>query len=107
MALSEIEVSEFLRKRPADALVVDVREVDEYISGHIPGAVHIPLGEVADRVGEFKHSGPVYVVCQAGGRSLRACQHLADEGLDICNIAGGTGRWILLGGPVVEGINPS
>ena len=51
---------------PADALLVDVREPDEWTAGHAPGAVHIPLGQLGARYTEIPQGGRVYVICRAG-----------------------------------------
>ena len=81
----------------------DVREPDEYEAGHIPGAVHVPLATVPDQVAVFPTDGPVYVVCAAGGRSMRACEFLRAQGVDAVNIAGGTRAWIQAGHAVASG----
>ena len=88
------------------ALVVDVREDDEYTDGHVSGAIHIPLGTVPDRFGELPADRPIYVVCAKGGRSGRAAQFLIAQGLDATNVAGGTLAWIESGRPVVAGSEP-
>ncbi len=60
---------------PDDAVVVDVREPDEWAAGHAPGAVHIPMGDIPGRLGELPGTdGPLPVVCRSGGRSERAVQ---------------------------------
>jgi rhodanese-related sulfurtransferase len=88
-------------------VVVDVREVDEFVSGHVPGALNIPLSELLERVGDVPTSPEVYVICQAGGRSLRACEHLSGlsqfSGTEFVNVAGGTGMWIVEGLEVAVG----
>jgi len=53
----------------AEAFVLDVREPDEWDRGHIEGAVHIPLGQLQDRVGEVPLDQKVLCVCAVGGRS--------------------------------------
>lgn len=85
--------------------LVDVREPDEYGEGHVPGAVSVPLATVPDNLDAFRGEGTTYVICQAGGRSLRACEHVAgrDAGASVVNVAGGTGAWIRSGRPTVGG----
>lgn len=78
---------------PDDAVVVDVREPDEWAAGHAPGAVHIPLGEVPERLGELPESEPLPVICRSGGRSQRAVQWLAQQGFDVVNVEGGMRAW--------------
>jgi rhodanese-related sulfurtransferase len=58
---------------------VDVREPDEWAEGHMPGAVHIPLGDLARRAGELPAEGHIITVCKAGGRSLKAVDILEEE----------------------------
>lgn len=104
MSVKEIEVSELAEKIAAGCKVVDVRELDEFSSGRIPGALHVPLQTVPDNLDVFRDSNPVYVVCQVGGRSGKACQFLNDQGIsNVVNVAGGTAGWILLGNPVESG----
>lgn len=77
-----------------DALVVDVREPDEWAAGHAPGALHIPLGEVPARLEELPETdGPLPVICRSGNRSLRAAQWLAQQGFDVANVEGGMRAW--------------
>jgi len=102
--IAEISVSELEQLVAHGALLIDVREADEFAAGHVPTAISIPLSTVQDRVEEFHHDGTVYVICQVGGRSMRACQYLADfEINNLVNIAGGTTGWIALGNAVVAG----
>lgn len=77
-----------------DAVVLDVREQDEYDAGHAPRAFHIPLAELPARVGELPEvDGMLPVVCRSGGRSGRAVQWLEAQGLDVTNVEGGMKQW--------------
>ena len=99
--MREIEASQLAEKIAAGFKVVDVREVDEYTDGHIPGAIHVPLQTVPDNLESFRSDQDVFVVCQVGGRSGKACQYLIDQGVtNVVNVAGGTSGWILLGNGV-------
>jgi rhodanese-related sulfurtransferase len=93
---------------PVDAVLLDVREDDEWEAGHAPQATHIPLGELAERIGEVPQDGDVYVVCRAGGRSARATMYLNQNGWDAVNVAGGMQVWHQQGLPLVaaEGVVP-
>ena len=76
--------------------IVDVREPQEFDGplGHIHGAILIPLGELAERVGELSRDRPIVTVCRAGGRSAQATVILREAGFsDIANLAGGMLRW--------------
>jgi rhodanese-related sulfurtransferase len=90
---------------PADALLVDVREDDEWVAGHADGAVHIPLGEVPvrlDELGDPSPDRPVYVICRSGSRSARAVEWLAEHDVPAVNVGGGTKRWAASGRPMVS-----
>ncbi|MEM8618526.1 MAG: rhodanese-like domain-containing protein [Actinomycetota bacterium] len=73
-----------------NGLVLDVREPDEVAEGTIPGALHIPLGELHDRVGELDPGTPVAVLCRSGGRSAMAAEFLDAAGFgQVTNLEGG------------------
>ena len=105
MPYTEIPVAE-LKIAESDHLI-DVREPDEYTAGHVPGAVNIPLSTIVDAVGAVPVTGTVYVICQLGGRSARACEFLSSQpalsGVTFVNVAGGTAGWSLEGNEVVGG----
>jgi rhodanese-related sulfurtransferase len=101
--MNEVTVDELAEALAAGARLVDVRELDEYVGGHVAGAVHVPLATVPDRIEAFVGDGPCYVICALGGRSARACQFLAQHDIDTINVAGGTQGWINSGRPVVGG----
>jgi rhodanese-related sulfurtransferase len=107
MSIDEISVDELQAALAAGARLVDVRETDEYVSGHVPGAVHVALGTVPDNVDAFRGDGTTYVVCKSGARSMRACEYLADQQIVAVNVAGGTMAWKLSGRPVVVGDQPA
>lgn len=102
----EIDVDELARLHAEGVYVLDVREPDEYTSGHVPGAVPIPLGEVEARAAEVPTDRDVYVVCGSGGRSRRAAGILNATGHRATNVDGGTKGWIAAGNPVTEGEAP-
>lgn len=109
MPSHEITVAELAAL--SDAVVIDVREPDEYTEGHIPGAVNIPLATVPDNIGNMAIAPVVHVVCQAGGRSARACEILEAQAqannTKFVNVLGGTSGWILEGNRVVTGNEPT
>ena len=110
MAIREITVEQLEHILAAGAHLVDVRETDEYEAGHVAGAVHVALGTVPDNVAAFRSAdgadGPTFVICKSGGRSLRACELLAQQGVGAVNVAGGTMEWIVSGRAVVAGSQP-
>jgi rhodanese-related sulfurtransferase len=109
MSIQEVSVDTLAAALQAGARVIDVRETDEYVSGHVPGAVHVALGTVPDHVDVFRSPSDqvTYVICKAGGRSMRAAEFLAEQGVITVNVAGGTMAWIQGGHPVVTGDQPS
>jgi len=102
----EIDIAEAASRHAAGTPVFDVREPDEYVEGHVPGAPLVPLGDVAERVDEFPTDGEVLIICKLGGRSLKAAELLRANGVDAVNIAGGTMGWIEAGHDVVSGTEP-
>ena len=87
---------------PADAVVLDVREDDEWVAGHIEGATHIAMGDVPARLDDLPEADPLYVVCRGGGRSARAAAWLNQNGFDAVNVGGGMGEWQDAGRPMVS-----
>jgi len=85
----------------ASTILLDVREQDEWQRGHAKGATHIPMGEVPARLGEIDSDAELFVVCQAGGRSLRVAQFLQRHGLRPVNVEGGMLAWVGAGRPIV------
>ncbi|MEJ7634760.1 rhodanese-like domain-containing protein [Aeromicrobium sp.] len=86
---------------PADLVVLDVREDNEWSAGHIAGAVHIPLGDLPARVGELDPSTRTLVVCHLDGRSARATAWLHAQGHDVTNVEGGMEAWEQASRPVI------
>lgn len=79
-----------------EAVVLDVREADEFGGGHLLNAKHIPLGKLRERVGELERQRekPLLVVCRSGQRSATACAVLGREGFaQVYNLSGGVMAW--------------
>jgi len=84
------------RTRLHELTVIDVRTPAEYASGHLPGALNIPLDRIRRALPEIRHAaerGDVLVVCASGARSDSACKLLAEQGITTATLAGGTGAW--------------
>ena len=73
--------------------LIDVREVDEVDSGHIPGIVNIPLGLLEFRMHELDKNQHYYLVCRSGGRSGQATMFLESQGFNVTNMTGGMLDW--------------
>jgi rhodanese-related sulfurtransferase len=82
------------------ATVIDVREPDEFATGHVPGATLVPLMSVPQRLGDLPEGDPLYVVCAVGARSAQAAAFLSARGVEAVNVDGGTRDWIAAGYPV-------
>ena len=78
----------------SDVTVLDVRTQAEYDSGHVPGALLIPLDQLGARLGDVPRDGMVVAVCRTGRRSARAVELLQAEGFaDVHNTVGGMRAW--------------
>ena len=86
---------------PDGAWLLDVREDDEWAAGHVPGARHIPLGELGARTAEVPQGQAVFVICRSGTRSGRAAQALTGAGWQAINVAGGMQDWAAAGRPMI------
>ncbi len=87
---------------PADAFLLDVREAEEWAAGHVPGALHIPLGELGARYLEIDRDSTLYVICRSGTRSAHAAQALAGAGWEALNVADGMVGWRAAGRPMTS-----
>lgn len=99
--VTQADVAEVPVAFDGSALLLDVRENDEWQQGHAVGALHIPMGEVPARLAEVDPQATVYVMCHAGGRSQRVAQYLAHNGYRAVNVSGGILAWSAAGRPVV------
>lgn len=102
----EIGVDQLAEAVRGGATIVDVREPSEYVAGHVPGAVHIPMGQLPHRMTELYRAAPVYVVCASGNRSAAMTDFLRNAGFDAYSVAGGTSEWARSGRPVIGGHAP-
>ena len=94
--MREVSPSEYvatLAAAPA-TLLVDVREGWELEIARVPGAVHIPMGEVPDRLAELDRGRDLVILCKAGGRSLSVARFLEAQGYpSVTNLTGGILAW--------------
>ncbi|MDL1899524.1 rhodanese-like domain-containing protein [Anaerolineae bacterium CFX9] len=81
-------------------LLIDVRTPAEFASGHIAGAVNIPVDELASRLSEVPQGQPVVVYCRSGNRSAQASRILAQAGYSDIYDLGGLNAWTAQGLPV-------
>ncbi len=95
MIVPEISPAEFVARRDrGDTLtLLDVREDWELAVASVPNIVHIPMGQVANRLDEIDRGGTVVVMCRSGRRSLEVAKYLQQSGFDAINLAGGILAW--------------
>lgn len=98
--IAEIEVTAVPAVLAAGAVLLDVREPEEWEAGHVPGARHIPLGVLPDRMGELERAERIVVVCRSGHRSGLATEWLSTAGFDAANLVGGMQAWAAAQMPV-------
>jgi rhodanese-related sulfurtransferase len=89
---STTEVHELIQRKE-DIQIIDVREDDEWESGHIAEATHIRLSEIPQRLEEIDRNRKIVMVCRSGGRSGRACEFLSQSGFHVTNMQGGMLEW--------------
>ena len=98
-----------LAELPADALILDVREPDEWAAGHIEGARHIPMNSVPTTLthepGDLTPDARIYVMCAMGGRSSQVAAWMLHQGYDAVNVAGGMHAWEDAGRPMASDTN--
>ncbi|WP_329788349.1 rhodanese-like domain-containing protein [Lentzea sp. DG1S-22] len=105
MTVPSVEIADVPAQLPEGAVLLDVREQDEWDAGHAPGALHIPMSEIAGRLGDVPNDVQLYVVCRAGGRSARVTQYLNQNGWEAVNVEGGMQHWEAAGRPLEGGVD--
>jgi rhodanese-related sulfurtransferase len=98
---TEITAAEAQAAIAEGALLLDVRELDEWQAGHAPAATHIPMGELNARVDELPPDVTIICVCHVGGRSAVVADALNRGGWHALNLTGGMNAWEAAGLPVV------
>ena len=91
------EAKSILDAEGKGAVVVDVRRPDEWISGHVRGAIHIPVDDLLDHIDELPQGKKLLFICAAGVRSGLACEMALSVGFSpevLYNIEDGTPTWI-------------
>lgn len=105
-ALPAVDVKQVSARQSSGALLIDVREADEYAQGHAPGSTLIPLGQLAQRLQEIARykDKPVALICHSGRRSAQALKLLEGAGFSAAaNVEGGMIAWQQAGLPVISG----
>ena len=99
-----IDVITLREQSPAQAQLIDVRSASEFASGHIPGAVNIPMDQIEARLDDLHPTVPVVLICQTGKRARMTAGLLEPCQRQIAVLDGGTSAWIQAGLPVVSNV---
>jgi len=87
-----------------DAILLDVREPEEYAEGHISGSINLPQADLATRLHDIPRDQPIISICRSGARSLRSAQFLAQMGYpSVGSMRGGIDAWEQSGRPLKRG----
>jgi rhodanese-related sulfurtransferase len=98
------EADRRLREDPARPILLDVREMNEFVEVRAPGAMLVPTSAFLARLGELPADRPLLVICHLGNRSAAVTGYLARMGrADVVNVAGGMDAWARAGLPVRRG----
>jgi rhodanese-related sulfurtransferase len=98
------EADRRLREDPDRPILLDVREMGEFMEVRAPGAALLPTSSFMSRVDELPADRPLLVVCHVGGRSAAVAGYLLRSGrTDVVNVAGGMDAWARAGLPVRRG----
>lgn len=106
-SIDPVEAERRLRDGDRDGrrpVLVDVRNLDEFIQARVSGARFIPLPEFGARLGELPTDRPLFMFCHSGSRSAAATAHLVRLGrTDVSNVTGGIIGWARAGLPLAKG----
>ena len=103
------EAASMLESDKDGTVMVDVRRDDEWVSGHVTGALHIPIDDLLGRVDELPQGKKLLFICAAGVRSGLACEMAASVGNPVeslYNVEDGTPTWIEKNHPTSYGNDP-
>lgn len=101
----DVETLKELRETNHTLTLIDVREQSEWDQMHIPGAIHIPKDQLAEKIHSITtdKQAPIYLHCHSGIRSLQAAEYLQEIGFNnVYSVKGGIMGWAMAGFPVEE-----
>ncbi len=93
------------REKNKPCTIIDVREVSEYVQGHVPGAQLVVLNTIPSHSEAFPKEGDIYLICRSGMRSAQAIEFLTQQHKhdNLINVSGGTVAWIEGDYPIEQG----
>ncbi|MCP1673167.1 rhodanese-related sulfurtransferase [Natronocella acetinitrilica] len=98
MALARTDATQLRSRldRDESLFLLDVREDWEFNLGHIPGSVHIPMGQITGRTDDIPQDRPIVCICHHGMRSEQVAHYLLQQGWEtVENLQGGVDAWSL------------
>ena len=98
-----VEATEVRRLQSEGAVLIDVREPNEWESGHVQGAKLIPMGNLDRELPKLRKDRQVLFICRSGRRAGRATASAKDQGLNAANVRGGMIQWASAGLPIKNG----
>lgn len=98
----ELSPTEALGLVEGGAVLLDVREDDEWVAGHAPQARHMAMSRMRAEFTQLPPETTIVCVCHLGGRSSSVADNLRGVGMDARNLTGGMAAWALAGLPVVD-----
>jgi rhodanese-related sulfurtransferase len=101
MSVPEMSADEAAEEVVDGALLLDVRELDEWTAGHAPDAQLMPMMTVPEHLDELPRDREILVICRTGSRSARVTEFLVAQGFDAHNVFGGLSAWVASGHEVV------
>ncbi len=104
MSVNEVSPTEAMDLLARSAVLIDVRQENEWELGHAPMATLIPLAELPDHLDDLPRDQVIVCVCRSGARSLRAATFLQESGYEVRNLTGGMIAWAIEGLPLVSDI---
>lgn len=98
----DINPAQALELVEGGAVLLDVREDDEWVAGHAPQAIHVAMSRIGGEYTQLPTNTPIVCVCHLGGRSSSVAENLRRVGLDARNLSGGMDAWASSGLAVVD-----
>lgn len=89
--MKSINQAELVQAIQAGKRIIDVREADEYVEGHVPTAINIPMSQLQERFTKVENGD--YIICHSGARSANSSLFLEGQGIEVINVSGGTSAW--------------
>ncbi len=105
-SIKELEAPELAQRlddQPEAIRVIDVREMNEFTAGSMPGAEAMPMASIPVRMDELQQDKDLIIICRSGARSAQVCMFLQQQGFDkVFNLRGGLMSWARLGLPIEQ-----